>query len=191
MKSVKTLFQNIKKKKNISKKKSKKSKNTITNDADLSFIKLNKIFRFLSDELKSVIFIEKKYIRLSIFSSVSSKTQSSSFFFRVLIEIFHDKTFSIFFKNKTIKKRIDKLMFLNSKLNNDFFQSAFFEKFDEMIVSKFVLFQKDYHISILKTIIHKNMLHDHEKTKKNISSNESRRSKFELKNVVHEKSKRA
>ena len=57
-------------------------------------------------------------------------------------------------------------MFLNNKLNNDFFQSALFEKFDEMIISKFVLFQKDYHISALKTIIHKNMLHDHEKTKK-------------------------
>ena len=132
----------------------------------MSFIKLNKIFRFLFDELKSVIFIEKKYIRLSIFSSVSSKTQLSFFFFRVSIKIFHDETFSIFFKNKTVKKRINKLIFLNSRLNNDFFQSAFFEKFDEMISSKFVLFQKNYHISALKAIIHKNMFHDHEKTKK-------------------------
>ena len=57
-------------------------------------------------------------------------------------------------------------MFLNNKLNNDFFQSAFFEKFDEMIASKFVLFQKNYHINALKTIIHKNMFHDYEKTKK-------------------------
>ena len=113
-----------------------------------------------------MIFIEKKYIRLSIFSSVSSKTQLSFFFFRVSIKIFHDETFSIFFKNKTAKKRIDKLMFLNSRLNNDFFQSTLFEEFDEMIVSKFVLFQKNYHISALKTIIHKNMFHDYEKTKK-------------------------
>ena len=152
--------------KNVSKKKSKKSKNITTSDADLSFIKLNKIFRFLFDELKSVIFIEKKYIRLSIFSSVSSKTQLSFFFFRVSIKIFHDETFSIFFKNKTAKKRIDKLMFLNSRLNNDFFQSILFEEFDEMIVSKFVLFQKNYHTNALKAIIHKNMLHDYEKTKK-------------------------
>ena len=57
-------------------------------------------------------------------------------------------------------------MFLNSRLNNDFFQLTFFEKFDEMIISKFVLFQKNYHISALKTIIHKNIFHDHKKTKK-------------------------
>ena len=165
MKSVKTLFQNMKKK-NVSKKKSKKSKNITTNDADLSFIKLNKIFRFLFNELRSVIFIKKKYIRLSVFSFVLSKTQSSSSFSRVSIKIFHDETPSAFFKNKTVKKRIDKLMFLNSRLNNDFFQSAFFEKFDEMIASKFVLFQKNYHISALKAIVHRNMFHDHEKTKK-------------------------
>ena len=67
-------------KKNVSKKKSEKSKNITTNDANLSFIKLNKIFRFLFDELRSVIFIEKKYIRLSVFLFVSSKTQSSFFF---------------------------------------------------------------------------------------------------------------
>ena len=57
-------------------------------------------------------------------------------------------------------------MFLNSRLNNNSSQSALFEKFDEMIASKFVLFQKDYHISALKTIIYRNMFHDHEKTKK-------------------------
>ena len=165
MKSVKTLFQNMKKKK-VSKKKSKKSKNITINDANLSFIKLNKIFRFLSDELKSMIFIKKKYIRLSVFFFVSSKTQSSFFFLCVSIEIFHDETFSIFFKNKTVKKRIDKLIFLNSRLNNDFFQSTFFEEFDEMIILKFVLFQKNYHINALKTIVHKNMFHDHEKMKK-------------------------
>ena len=165
MKSVKTLFQNMKKK-NASKKKSKKSKNIITSNADLSFIKLNKIFRFLFDELRSVILIEKKIHSFVSFFICVIKDAVIIFFFRVSIKIFHDETFSIFFKNKTAKKRIDKLIFLNSRLNNDFFQSAFFEEFDEMIASKFVLFQKDYHISTLKAIVHRNMLHDHEKTKK-------------------------
>ena len=113
-----------------------------------------------------MIFIAEKYIRLSIFSSVPSKTQSSFSFFRMLIKKFYDETFSIFLKNKTAKKRIDKLIFLNNRLNNDFFQSIFFEKFNEMITLKFVLFQKNYHISALKAIIHKNMFHDYKKTKK-------------------------
>ena len=113
-----------------------------------------------------MIFIEKKNICLLIFSFVLSKTQSSFSFLRVSIKIFHDETFSISFKNKTAKKRIDKLIFLNSRLNNNFSQSTFFEKFDEMIALKFVLFQKNYHINALKAVVHRNMLHDHEKTKK-------------------------
>ena len=120
----------------------------------------------MSDELKSVIFNAEKYIRLSVFLFVSSKTQLSLSFFRVSIEIFHDEVLSTFFKNKIVKKRINKLIFLNNRLNKYFFQSTLFEEFDEMIISKFILFQKNYHISALKTAVYRNMLHDHEKTKK-------------------------
>ena len=112
-----------------------------------------------------MMFITEKYIHLSIFFIRFIKN-AIIIFFRLLIKTFHDEMCLIFFKNKTVKKQIDKLIFLNNRLNNNVFQSVLFEKFDEIIVLKFVLFQKNYYINALKATVHKTIFHDHKKAKK-------------------------
>ena len=100
----------------------------------------NNIFRFLSEELRVKIKSDENMIVLSFMPFLLSKTSFKFTFSRISAEVFHDEAPSVNLRGNIIKNRTEKIAFMNSKINNEIQQIAFFDDYEKLCSSDYIIF---------------------------------------------------
>ena len=128
-------------------------------------IPIGNMFRFLPDSLRPAITSTGSIILPSL-PPEPPKLPSDPKFPRIPIGIFHDGTPPTKTRSGTVRERVGKLVYMNSKPNHGVYLPVLYGEYGEVVKKKYVIFDENFASASQREAIHNKMLHTHEKIRK-------------------------